>query len=165
MYGEHVACSNVWIEHGGHRVSVGSGFTSEQRLRFAAHPDEIVSARVRGVAHATIDREADHGGVLCRVSRERKRTGVVALPARQDCMGRGQAQCVGEGDEIVCPLLDGKTSSARRSRRSSSPEGRRRPSDDVPQSRLIACATPPGPAANATHRGRPTQGRWQAVYA
>lgn len=43
VYGEHLAMSNVWIEHKGHRVSVGSGFTTEQRLRYAANPNEIVS--------------------------------------------------------------------------------------------------------------------------
>ncbi|KAK8849396.1 hypothetical protein IAR55_004728 [Kwoniella newhampshirensis] len=41
-FAEHEAMSNVWIEHDGHPVSVGSGFTAEQRLRYAKHPEEIV---------------------------------------------------------------------------------------------------------------------------
>lgn len=37
------AMSNVWIEHKGHRVAVGSGFTPHERIRFAEDPSLIVS--------------------------------------------------------------------------------------------------------------------------
>lgn len=43
VFGEHNACAKVWIEHKGHRVSVGTGFTAEERLRFANDPSQIVS--------------------------------------------------------------------------------------------------------------------------
>jgi DNA ligase-1 len=43
VFGEHEACSNVWIEHRGTPVSVGSGFSAEQRLRYARDPEAIVS--------------------------------------------------------------------------------------------------------------------------
>lgn len=44
VYGIHEALSNVWIEHEGHRVSVGTGFTVDERIRFAKDPTQIVSA-------------------------------------------------------------------------------------------------------------------------
>ena len=43
VYGIHEALSNVWIEHEGHRVSVGTGFTTDERIRFAKDPSQIVS--------------------------------------------------------------------------------------------------------------------------
>jgi DNA ligase-1 len=43
VYGEYEACSNVWIKHKGHPVSVGTGFSNEQRRRYAADPSLIVS--------------------------------------------------------------------------------------------------------------------------
>ncbi|WWD20017.1 hypothetical protein CI109_104490 [Kwoniella shandongensis] len=42
IFAEHEAMSNVWIEHDGHPVSVGSGFTAEQRLRYSRNPEQIV---------------------------------------------------------------------------------------------------------------------------
>nr|XP_018260589.1 uncharacterized protein I303_07514 [Kwoniella dejecticola CBS 10117]OBR82747.1 hypothetical protein I303_07514 [Kwoniella dejecticola CBS 10117] len=42
VFGEHNALANVWIEHDGHPVSVGSGFTAEQRIRYAQYPEQIV---------------------------------------------------------------------------------------------------------------------------
>lgn len=45
VFEEREACANVIIEHKGHPVSIGSGFSSEQRLRFARDPGEIVSVR------------------------------------------------------------------------------------------------------------------------
>lgn len=44
IYGEHDAMANIWIEHKGTRVSVGSGFTTEQRIRYGQRPQDIVSA-------------------------------------------------------------------------------------------------------------------------
>ncbi|KAK4683663.1 hypothetical protein P7C73_g6571, partial [Tremellales sp. Uapishka_1] len=46
VFGEHTACSNIWIEHKGRPVSVGSGFTAEQRLRYARDPSEIVGKQI-----------------------------------------------------------------------------------------------------------------------
>lgn len=43
---EREALASVWIEHKGHRVSVGSGFTTEQRLRYARKPEEIVGKEI-----------------------------------------------------------------------------------------------------------------------
>lgn len=39
---ERQAMASIQIEHGGTRVSVGSGFTPEQRVEFASDPDRIV---------------------------------------------------------------------------------------------------------------------------
>jgi DNA ligase 1 len=47
VYGEYEAMANVWIEHKGTRVSVGSGFTAEQRLKYGVNPDLIVSPHWR----------------------------------------------------------------------------------------------------------------------
>ncbi|OCF61681.1 hypothetical protein L486_01339 [Kwoniella mangroviensis CBS 10435] len=46
VFGEYVALANVWIEHDGHPVSVGSGFTAEQRIRYAKHPEQIVGKMI-----------------------------------------------------------------------------------------------------------------------
>lgn len=43
VYGEHDAMANIWIEHKGTRVSVGSGFTTEQRIRYGQRSEDIVS--------------------------------------------------------------------------------------------------------------------------
>jgi DNA ligase-1 len=43
VYGEYDAMANIWIEHKGVRVSVGSGFTTDQRIQFGKNPDLIVS--------------------------------------------------------------------------------------------------------------------------
>jgi DNA ligase-1 len=43
VFGEYDAMANIWIEHKGTRVSVGSGFTAEQRIKYGAEPDLIVS--------------------------------------------------------------------------------------------------------------------------
>ncbi|WVQ96360.1 hypothetical protein IAU59_003465 [Kwoniella sp. CBS 9459] len=49
VYGTYEALSNVWISHEGHRVSVGSGFTADQRIRYAKDsegPDGIVGKMI-----------------------------------------------------------------------------------------------------------------------
>ncbi|WVQ66591.1 uncharacterized protein L199_004775 [Kwoniella botswanensis] len=46
VFGEYEALANVWIEHDGHPVSVGSGFTAEQRIRYAKHPEQIVGKMI-----------------------------------------------------------------------------------------------------------------------
>ncbi|WOO79809.1 uncharacterized protein LOC62_02G003325 [Vanrija pseudolonga] len=46
VYGEHDACANVWITHEGVRVSVGTGFTTEQRLRYGRHPEDIIGKQI-----------------------------------------------------------------------------------------------------------------------
>ncbi|WWD04045.1 hypothetical protein V865_002108 [Kwoniella europaea PYCC6329] len=46
VFGEYEALANVWIEHDGHPVSVGSGFTAEQRIRYARHPEQIVGKMI-----------------------------------------------------------------------------------------------------------------------
>ena len=43
VYGEYDAMANIWIEHKGVRVSVGSGFTADQRIQFGKNPELIVS--------------------------------------------------------------------------------------------------------------------------
>ena len=43
VFGEYDAMANIWIEHKGVRVSVGSGFTADQRIKFGQNPDLIVS--------------------------------------------------------------------------------------------------------------------------
>lgn len=45
VYGEHDALAAIWIEHKGVKVSVGSGFTAEQRIRLGEKPESIVSSR------------------------------------------------------------------------------------------------------------------------
>ncbi|WWC73387.1 uncharacterized protein I206_107354 [Kwoniella pini CBS 10737] len=42
VFGEHNALANVWINHDGHSVSVGSGFTADQRMRYAKYPEQII---------------------------------------------------------------------------------------------------------------------------
>ncbi|GFZ50295.1 hypothetical protein JCM24511_08051 [Saitozyma sp. JCM 24511] len=46
VFAEHEACSNVWIEHKGTPVSVGSGFTAEPRLAYAKDPSLIVGKEI-----------------------------------------------------------------------------------------------------------------------
>ncbi|KAL7424834.1 hypothetical protein Q5752_000519 [Cryptotrichosporon argae] len=46
VFAEHDACANVWVEHDGHPVSVGSGFTADQRLRYARDPSLIVGKQI-----------------------------------------------------------------------------------------------------------------------
>ncbi|WVQ79864.1 hypothetical protein IAT38_001964 [Cryptococcus sp. DSM 104549] len=43
---QRLALANVWISHKGHPVSVGSGFSAEQRLRYAEHPEDIVGKEI-----------------------------------------------------------------------------------------------------------------------
>ena len=43
VYGEYDAMANIWVEHKGVRVSVGSGFTADQRIQFGKNPECIVS--------------------------------------------------------------------------------------------------------------------------
>ncbi|GMK54919.1 hypothetical protein CspeluHIS016_0115050 [Cutaneotrichosporon spelunceum] len=45
VYGEHEALAAVIIEHGGHRVAVGTGFTTMQRLQFR-RPESIVGKTI-----------------------------------------------------------------------------------------------------------------------
>lgn len=47
VYDVYEACSNVWIEHKGHRVSVGSGFTPAERIAYAKDPSLIVGGCAR----------------------------------------------------------------------------------------------------------------------
>jgi DNA ligase-1 len=42
VYGEHDAMANIWIKHKGVDVSVGSGFTADQRTRYGRNPELIV---------------------------------------------------------------------------------------------------------------------------
>ncbi|OCF31247.1 hypothetical protein I316_07033 [Kwoniella heveanensis BCC8398] len=46
VFGTYEALSNVWVSHEGHRVSVGSGFTAEQRIRYAKDPEGIVGKMI-----------------------------------------------------------------------------------------------------------------------
>lgn len=46
VYGEYDAMANIWIEHKGVRVSVGIGFTADQRIKFGKNPELIVSSTV-----------------------------------------------------------------------------------------------------------------------
>lgn len=41
--GEYTALARVWVDHKGQTVAIGSGFTAEERLRFAENPGLIVS--------------------------------------------------------------------------------------------------------------------------
>jgi len=47
VYGEYDAMAVIWIEHKGVRVSVGSGFTADQRIQFGKNPELIVSDTFR----------------------------------------------------------------------------------------------------------------------
>jgi DNA ligase-1 len=42
VFEEHLALANVWIQHKGHDVAVGSGFTASERIKFAKDPSLIV---------------------------------------------------------------------------------------------------------------------------
>lgn len=46
VFDEYEALANIWIEHKGHPVSVGSGFSAEERLRYAEKPEEIVGKTI-----------------------------------------------------------------------------------------------------------------------
>ena len=43
VYGDYDAMANIWVEHKGVRVSIGSGFTANQRIQFGKNPGLIVS--------------------------------------------------------------------------------------------------------------------------
>ena len=43
VFGEYEALAAIWIIHKGVKVSVGSGFTADQRIKFGENPDLIVS--------------------------------------------------------------------------------------------------------------------------
>lgn len=62
-YEEREACANVIVEHNGHPVSVGSGFSAEQRLRFARDPGEIVGKQIT-VEYFGESEAADRPGVM-----------------------------------------------------------------------------------------------------
>ncbi len=38
--------ANVWIEHKGYRVAVGSGWNQEQRIRYQANPDQLIGKTI-----------------------------------------------------------------------------------------------------------------------
>lgn len=44
-YAEREALASVWIEHKGHRVAVGTGFTTLQRLQYRT-PEAIVGKQI-----------------------------------------------------------------------------------------------------------------------
>jgi len=46
VFDEYEALANVWIEHKGVKVSVGSGFSAEERLRYAKNPELIVGKEI-----------------------------------------------------------------------------------------------------------------------
>lgn len=73
VYGEHLACANVYIEHGGHRVSVGSGFSADQRLRYAKDPSAIVSVVCPGADVGPCRRRGGVGAKPRNMWREAKR--------------------------------------------------------------------------------------------
>jgi len=43
VFVEYEALAAIWIVHKGVKVSVGSGFTADQRIKFGENPDLIVS--------------------------------------------------------------------------------------------------------------------------
>lgn len=43
VFREYEALAAIWIIHKGVKVSVGSGFTADQRIKFGEKPDLIVS--------------------------------------------------------------------------------------------------------------------------
>ncbi|TYJ51967.1 hypothetical protein B9479_007433 [Cryptococcus floricola] len=45
-FAERQAMANVWIEHKGTKVAVGSGWTAEERVRYAERPEEIVGREI-----------------------------------------------------------------------------------------------------------------------
>ncbi|ODN78289.1 hypothetical protein L202_03936 [Cryptococcus amylolentus CBS 6039] len=45
-FAERQAMANVWIEHKGTKVAVGSGWTAEERVRYAERPEEIVGKEI-----------------------------------------------------------------------------------------------------------------------
>jgi len=98
QFDEYEALSNVWIEHKGHRVSVGTGFTAEERVRFGADPSQIVRpfspVESGETAELMADRQTDDGRVLLRepggVARHR---GQFAVPAGEEDLGWGEG-CV-----------------------------------------------------------------------
>ncbi|WVQ75274.1 hypothetical protein IAR50_004887 [Cryptococcus sp. DSM 104548] len=46
QFAERPAMANVWINHKGTKVAVGSGWTAEQRLRYAERPEDIVGKEI-----------------------------------------------------------------------------------------------------------------------
>jgi DNA ligase-1 len=70
VFAEHEACSNVfWIKHKGTPVSIGSGFTAEQRLAYAKDPSLIVSATDPRISHHhTTTLRLHHDRFVCTAS-------------------------------------------------------------------------------------------------
>ncbi|KAJ9115848.1 hypothetical protein QFC22_004990 [Naganishia vaughanmartiniae] len=71
-FAEREAMANVWITHKGTRVSVGSGFTAEQRLRYAQDPQAIIGKEltVEYFAESTnTNRRGVEGGLSLRFPR------------------------------------------------------------------------------------------------
>ncbi|CBQ70598.1 conserved hypothetical protein [Sporisorium reilianum SRZ2] len=75
---ERQAMASIQIEHRGTRVSVGSGFTPEQRVEFASDPDRIV------------------GKVVTVEYFDESRT----IASAAGMAGQGEAQVGGEGKEV-----------------------------------------------------------------
>lgn len=70
VFGEYDAMANIWIEHKGVRVSVGSGFTAEQRIRYGQRPGDIVSPLPKSWERelTSVDWERGDCRVLFRIS-------------------------------------------------------------------------------------------------
>lgn len=108
-FDEYEALSNVWIEHKGHRVSVGTGFTAEERVRYGTDPSQIVrptSALWRASSGSKedvliSDRPADDGRVLLREPGGYARCGrQSAVPAGEEDLGWG-AGCVASEARMI----------------------------------------------------------------
>lgn len=71
-YADRLALANIWVEHKGVPVSIGSGFTSQQRLHYAAHPEDIIGKQVtvEYFGESTSDsRDRNGGGLSLRFPR------------------------------------------------------------------------------------------------
>ncbi|WVF68830.1 hypothetical protein IAT40_003603 [Kwoniella sp. CBS 6097] len=64
VFGTYEALSNVWISHEGHKVSVGSGFTADQRIRYAQNPEgpEGIVGKMITVEYFSESVAANRGG-------------------------------------------------------------------------------------------------------
>ncbi|WVR08347.1 hypothetical protein IAU60_005400 [Kwoniella sp. DSM 27419] len=71
VFDTYEAMANVWIEHEGHKVSVGSGFTAEQRVRYARSPDDIIgkAITVQYFSESTAVERGQEGGKSLRFPR------------------------------------------------------------------------------------------------
>lgn len=100
VYGEYEALANICIEHKGTRVSVGSGFTAEQRIRYGQRPEDIVSTPCAICRFGRLsltplaDRQRSYSRVLLRISFHRSRGHVITFPACQANLGGRPTDCV-----------------------------------------------------------------------